>query len=115
MFVRLRAWILVGAGALRLIAGPATVVCLSCCPTSAVREATLTSLGCCDEGCGDKILRSETRPCLASVQRHAALSAFGGLPTGTLASIQTSIAGVFPAWSPHPESPPPARRLPLRL
>ena len=113
--MRLRVWVLVGAAALRLAAAPATVVCLSCCPSSAAREATLTSVGCCDEGCGDKVLRSESRPCLASVQRQAALSASGLLAASTVASVRESIAGVVSSPRSHPESPPAARLTPLRL
>ena len=113
--MRLRVWVLVAAAGLRLAAGPATVVCLSCCPASAAPEATLTSVGCCDQGCGDKVVRAETRPYVASVERQMAPPACGVLPAGTAEFLPASIAGVFPATTLHSGSPPASRLSPLRL
>jgi len=113
--MRLRVWVLVGAAALRLVAGPATVACMSCCPTTAGGETTLSSVGCCDEGCGDKIVRAETRPCLASVQRTAALWAYGTLPTANVELVQVFVPGVFLSPGDPTGSPPTGLISPLRL
>ena len=113
--MRLRVWVLVAAAGLRLAAGPATVVCLSCCPASAAPEVTLTSAGCCDEGCGDKVVRAETGPYVVSVGRQMAPTACGILPAGTFQLLPASIAGVFPASALHSGSPPASRLSPLRL
>lgn len=113
--MRLRVWVLVAAAGLRLAAGPATVVCLSCCPASAAPEVTLTSVGCCDEGCGDKVVRAETGPYVASVERQAASPALGVLPAGIVEFLPAPIASVFPATALRSGSPPASRLSPLRL
>lgn len=113
--MQLRVWVLVGAAALRLIAGPALVACLSCCPPSAGPETTLSSVGCCDEGCGEKIVRADPRPSLASVQRPAALWAYGTLPTANVELVQVFIPGVFLSPDSPTGSPPTGRISPLRL
>lgn len=110
-----RAWVLVGAVVLRLVSGPSSAACLSCCPTSSGPQATLSSLNCCDEGCGENVTRGDTRSRLSSTIRVAALWTDGilspqGAEPGSAAVNRLSISP-----STHPISPPTLRIAPLRL
>lgn len=113
--MRVGVWLLVGAAALRLVSGPAAPTCVSCCPASSGPETTISSLGCCDQGCGEKIARGYNQPCLASVQRAAAVWVAGALPVRSCELARVAWVARVHLPGADAESPPAAQTAPLRL
>lgn len=108
-------WVLVCAVAIRLIAGPTSPACISCCPDSSGAGPTLSNPGCCDDSCGKTSVRNETRPCLASAQRLAAVWTEGILPSPAADAPFAAVITMSQTPSRPSESPPNPPIAPLRI
>ncbi len=104
--------IVLGLGLFIGLAGP---TCVSCCPTPEGKGPALSSLGCCGEGCAERLASGQDRPCLTSARVAAAKSPVVAVSVAAAPVLLFSESEVFlrrPLWL--PASARPGTR-PLRL
>jgi len=64
--LRTPAVVLVAAFAVAPALGPGGPICADCCPTPDTRPTTISSLGCCGEGCPARLAAAQDRTCVVS-------------------------------------------------
>jgi hypothetical protein len=82
------ALVLVAALAVVPAFGSAGPVCADCCPAPSTRVVTISSLGCCGDGCVAKLAAAQDRTCLVS---HRTVDvAWNALPSAILSVSQSA-------------------------